>query len=159
KPERGYVALGFRYRFAVSDADRSRGAARVPRLTTRGAVRSMNLAVTAILSFFPEAAKDHLTRSRLQHTGHCDISVFADQSARIVYDHHGAIVQISDTLVVFFAFLQDEYSHCFTRQYDRLERISQLVDVQHTHATQLRDLVQVEIVSDDYCVELFAQFN
>src|SRR5204862_4955331 len=59
-------------------------------------------------------------------------------------------VEVSHTLVVFLAFLQDEDLHDLARQHDRLERVGELVDVEDVDAAQLRDLVQVEVIGDDF---------
>src|SRR5207342_3525141 len=45
------------------------------------------------------------------------------------------------------------------RQDDRLERVGQLVDVEHVDAAQLRDLVQVEVVRHDLAVQRTRQLN
>src|SRR5207248_3825739 len=73
----------------------------------------------------------------------------ADHLACVVHYHHSAVVEIRHTLVVLFAFLQDEDFHDLARQHDWLQRVGQLIDVQHLNALKLRDFVQVEIVSDD----------
>ena len=64
-------------------------------------------------------------------------------------DHHRAVVEVGDALVVFLAFLEDEHVHDLARQHDRLERVGQLVDVQDLDAAELGDLVQIEVVGDD----------
>ena len=97
-----------------------------------------------------EAAEDHLARGGLQHAGHGDVDGLGDHLARVVHHHHGAVVEIGDALVVLLAFLEDEHADGFARQHHRLERIGQLVDIQHFDAAQLRDLVEVEIVGDDF---------
>src|ERR1700741_5622777 len=119
----------------------------------------MNIAVSAIFRFFPEPAKDHLAGSGLQHTRHCNIGVLADQSACVINHHHRAVVEIGHALIVFLTFLQDENPHCLAWEHDWLERICQLVNIEHADSAQLGDLVQVEIIRDDHCVELLAEFN
>src|SRR5262249_83849 len=51
------------------------------------------------------------------------------------------------------AFLQNEDLHQLARQHDRLERVRELVHVQHVDAAQLRYLVQVEVVGDDLALQ------
>ena len=106
-----------------------------------------------------EAAEDHLARGRLQHARHDDVDGLADHRPRVVDDHHRAVVQVGDTLVVFLAFLQDEHLHRLARQHDRLQRVRELVDVEHFHAAQLRDLVQVEVVGDDLALQRARQLD
>jgi hypothetical protein len=100
-----------------------------------------------------ETAEDHLSRSGLQHARHHDVDGLADHLARVIHDDHGAVVEVGDALVVLLAFLQDEYLHQLARQDHRLERVGELVDVQHLDAAELRHLVQVEIVGDDLSLQ------
>src|SRR5262249_47909962 len=99
------------------------------------------------------AAEDHLAGSRLQDAGDDDVDRFADHLARVVDDHHRSVVEVGDALVVLLAFLEDEHLHQLAGQHHRLQRVGQLVDVEHVDAAQLRDLVQVEIVGDDLALE------
>src|ERR1043165_1244386 len=90
--ERAALALGDR--FGVGDSHRMRAAARLAHLPSRAAVGAVNV-VVAVLGFFPETAEDHLAGSGLQHTGHSDVGVLADQPARVNNDYHRAVVEIS----------------------------------------------------------------
>src|ERR1039457_6153744 len=56
-------------------------------------------------------------------------------------------------------FLQNEDPHGLARQHDGLERIGQFVDVEHLHAMQLGDLVQIEVVGDDLRVVDLGQLD
>ena len=85
----------------------------------------------------------------MKHRGHRDIDSFANHLARVVYDYHGAIVEIGDSLVIFLPFLQDEDSHGLAGKHDRLQGIGQFVDVQDFDALKLRDFVQIEVIGDD----------
>src|SRR4051812_28830228 len=96
-----------------------------------------------------ELAEDHLAGGGLQDRSHRDVDVLADHLASVVHDDHGPVVKICDTLVVLLAFFQDEDLHYLAGQHDGLERIRQLVDIQHVDALELRDFVQVEIVGED----------
>jgi hypothetical protein len=96
-----------------------------------------------------EAAEDHLARGRLQHARYDDVDRLADHLACIVHDDHRAVVEVGDALVVLLAFLEDEHLHHLAGQHHGLQRVGELVDVQHFDAAQLRDLVQIEVVGDD----------
>src|SRR6476660_7723563 len=100
-------------RFGVGDTHWMRATARVAH-SSRAAIGAVYVAV-AVLGFFPETAEDHLAGGGLQHAGHGDVGVLADQPARIIHYHHRAVVEISHTLVVFLALFQDEYAHRFAR--------------------------------------------
>src|SRR5208282_2056546 len=104
-------------------------------------------------------AKDHLAGGGLQHRSHRNVDGLADHLARVIDDHHGAVIEIGDALVVFFAFLQDEYPHHFAWQNDRLERVGQFVDIEHGYALELGDFVEVEVVGDDLAFIELGQFN
>ena len=105
------------------------------------------------------AAEDHLAGGRLQHAGDDDVDGLADHLARVVDDDHRPVVEIGDALVVFLAFLEDEHLHDLAGQDHRLERVGELVDVQHVDAAQLRDLVQVEVVGDDLSLQRARQLD
>src|SRR6185503_19673865 len=153
------AASALRDRLAFRNTHWSRSAARISHLTSRSAVSAMDVAVSAIFRFFPETAEDHLAGSSLQHAGHRNVGVLADQTARIVDHHHRAIVEIGHALIVFLAFLQDENPHRLAWEYDRLERICQLINIEHADSAQLGDFVQIEVVGDDHRVELFAELD
>ena len=61
------------------------------------------------------AAEDHLAGGGLQHAGDDDVDVLADHLAAVVDDHHRAVVQVGDALVVLAAFLEDEDLHVLAR--------------------------------------------
>src|SRR5581483_3525146 len=104
-------------------------------------------------------AEDHLPSRRLQNRRNGDVYSFADHLACIVDHYHRAVVEIRDSLVVLFAFLQDEDPHALAGQHDRFERIGQFVYVQDFDALQLGNLVEVEIVGDDLPLIELGQFN
>src|SRR5258708_17082089 len=104
-------------------------------------------------------AKDHFSGSGLQDGCHRDVHVLADQLARIVHHHHGAVVEIGDALVVLLAFFQDEDAHGLAGKHDGLEGVGQFVDVEHFHALELGDFVEVEIVGDDLAFIHLRQFD
>src|SRR5215204_4227698 len=106
-----------------------------------------------------ESSEDHLPGRGLQHARHDHVDGLADHLARIIHDDHRPVVEIGDALVVFLPFLEDEYLHDLARQHDRLERIGELVDIQHLDAAQLRNFVQVEIVGDDLALQRTRQLD
>ena len=57
-----------------------------------------------LFSIFPEPAKDHFARSRLQDAGDRDIGGFADLFTVIINDNHRSVIEIRNTLIVFLAF-------------------------------------------------------
>src|SRR5215470_10302486 len=108
---------------------------------------------------FNVAAEDHLAGRRLQHARDDDVDRLADHLARVVDDDHRPIVKIGDALVVLLAFFQDEHLHDLARQDHGLQRVRELVDVQHVYAAQLGDLVQVEVVRDDLALQRARQLD
>ena len=111
-------------------------------------LRSHPIAAAGV-SAIVELAEDHFAGGGLQNGSHGNIDVLADHLAGIVDYHHGAVVQISHTLVVFLAFFQDENLHDLAGQHDGLERIRQLVNVEHVDTLKLRDFIQIEIIGKD----------
>src|SRR4029077_12634727 len=108
---------------------------------------------------FVPFSENHLPCGGLQNGCHRHIDGLADHFARVVDDHHGAVIQVGYALVVFLAFLEDEDAHGFAGQHDRLQRVRELVDIQYLHALQLRHLVQVEVVGDDLAFVQLGQFD
>ena len=104
-------------------------------------------------------AEDHLSRRRLEHARHGDIHVLAEELSRVVDDHHRAIVQIDNTLVVLLAFLENKHAHELTGKHDGFEGIGELVDIEDLNASHLRHFVEVEIVGDDLGIELPGQLD
>jgi hypothetical protein len=106
-----------------------------------------------------EFAENHLAGRGLKHAGDGDIDGLRDHLLGVVHHHHGAIVEIGDALVVLLALFQNEHAHGLPGQHDGLERVSQLVDVQHFNAVKLRYLIQIEIVGDHFAIEDLGQLN
>src|SRR5262245_46975380 len=106
-----------------------------------------------------DASEDHFARRGLQDASYDHIDIFTDKSARVVDHDHRAVVQIGHALVVLFAFLENEDPHYLAGQHDGLERVGQLVDVEHFDAAQVGDLIEIEVVGHDRRVELFAKFD
>ena len=110
-------------------------------------------------TLFFVAAEDHLARRGLKHAGHRRLDGLADHLPRIVHDDHGSVVEIGNALVEFLAFFQDEHLHGLARQIHRLQRIRELIDIEHLDAAKLSDLVQVEIVRHDLRVQFLRQLD
>src|SRR5205823_11388044 len=68
-----------------------------------------------LFPIFPQAAEYHLACSRLKDARDRDVGRLSDQSPGVVDDYHRAVVEIGDALVVFLAFLEDEYPHRLAR--------------------------------------------
>src|SRR6185369_8811392 len=60
-------------------------------------------------------SENHFAGCGLQDGGDRDVDSLADHLSRVVYHHHGSVVEIGHALVVLLAFLQDENSHGFAR--------------------------------------------
>src|SRR2546421_6562238 len=123
----------------------------------QGATRAFTIA--AVLSFIENFSKNHFAGRSLQDTRDRDISVLTDQTARVINYYHRAVIEVCDTLIVFLSLFENENAHRLAWQDDRLEAVGEFIDVQNIHAAKLSDLIQIEIICDDYGVELFAEFD
>src|SRR5882724_8756819 len=103
--------------------------------------------------------ENHFARSRLQHAGDSDVDRLRNQPTGIVDYDHGAVIKVCDSLIVFLAFLQNEHPHDLARQHHRPQSIGELVDVQHLYLVKLRDLVEVEVIGDDFAVVQLAELD
>src|SRR5260370_27858073 len=115
--------------------------------------------VVGVAGALVEFTEDHLAGGGLQHRGHRNIHGLAAHLAGVVHHHHGAVIQVGNALVVLFAFLEDKAFHNLARQHDGFERVGQLVDVEHIHALELGDFVEVEVVGDDFGLVELGQLN
>ena len=91
----------------------------------------------------------------------CDLSSdgLSYHAAGIVDYDHGTVIQIRDSLIVFFPFFQDENLHRLSGENDGFERVGQLVDVEDFDATELRDFVEIEIVGDNLGGHLLGELD
>src|SRR5207247_8795054 len=89
-------------------------------------------------ALFLVAAEDHLSGGRLQHAGDGRLAGLADHLARVVYNHHRAIVQLSDALTQILPLFQDEYLPRLARPVNGVHRVPNLVDVQYSNTPALR---------------------
>src|SRR6266705_2234962 len=80
---------------------------------------------------FLEAGEDHAAGCGLEDRGDRGADLLADQPLAVVHDHHGAVVEVGDTLADFLALLDDVDVDDLAGQHHRLERVRQLVDDEH----------------------------
>src|SRR5689334_10382657 len=104
-------------------------------------------------------AKDHLSGGGLVNRCYDDIHRLVNGPPASVNHHHGPIVQVSHALVVFLAFAQDENAHGLARQNHRLQRVRELIDVEHIQPLQGSHFVQVVVIGHDLGVVPFGQFD
>ncbi|MNZ69162.1 hypothetical protein D3C78_874540 [compost metagenome] len=57
------------------------------------------------------------------------------------------------------AILDHLYNYFFTRQHDRLYRISQIINIQYRHALQLTNLIQIKIIRNNLTVKSFGELD
>src|SRR5262245_48117269 len=86
------------------------------------------------------STEDHPAGRSLQHAGHGQTDFFVDTIARAFGHDHRAVFKITNTLADFLAGLDDLDHDRLAWQDNRLERVSQVVDVDHVHAAELCDL-------------------
>ena len=87
------------------------------------------------------------------------VHVFADVFLAVLNHHHRPVVHVAHTLPGLLAFLEDVDVQYFARQHHGLDRVGQLVDVQHGHALQLRHAVQVVVVRQHRALQLLSQHH
>src|SRR5579871_3283370 len=104
-------------------------------------------------------AEDHFPRRGLKDAGDRNIDRFRDHLLCVIYDDHGAVIQISHALIVFLALFEDEDPHGLARQDDRLQRIGQLINVEHFDPVQLSHFIQIEVVGNDFTVVNLGQLD
>ncbi len=72
-------------------------------------------------------------------------------------DDHRAVVQVPDPLPRLLARFDHADLNRFARQKDRLQRVGNVVQVDHAHTMQLGHLVQVVVVGDHLAIEMLGQ--
>ena len=87
------------------------------------------------------------------------VHVLADVVLAVLHDHHGAVVHVAHALADFLALLEHVDVEDLAGQDDRLDGIRQLVDVEHGHALQFGDAVEVVVIGQDRALELLAQHD
>ena len=105
------------------------------------------------------AAKDHLAGRRL--VGRCDKDVDGaiNEAAGTVNDHHGAVIEIGDALCGLLAFAENEHAHGLAGEHGWFHGVGEFVDVKNGDALHARNLVEVEIICDDFGVTLTGEFD
>ena len=92
-----------------------------------------------------EFAENHFSGGRLKRACYRDDNIFADFAAGLLDNHHRAVVEITDTLLRFFARLYDANLHIFSGQGNGLERVGQVVYIQDVHLSHGGNLAEVII--------------
>ena len=77
----------------------------------------------------------------------------------MVDDDHRAVVEVGDALPGFLSLTHDLYTHRLAGQDDRLQRVGQLVDVEHGYAAELGHLVEVVIVRQHLGAQRLAELD
>ena len=78
------------------------------------------------------------------------VSTSSPMRPRRSLDHdHRAVVEVADALLGLLALADDLDAQRLARQHRRLERVREVVDVEHAHALDLRDLVEVVVGRQD----------
>src|SRR5712691_1937484 len=108
---------------------------------------------------FLQTGEDHAAGCGLEDRGDRGADLLADQPLAVVHDHHGAVVEVGDTLADFLALLDDVDVDDLAGQHHRLERVRQLVDVEHRDARQLGDFVEVVVIGDYLGAHHLAQLD
>ncbi len=85
----------------------------------------------------------------MQNARDDDIGLFADQPASLLDHDHRAVIEIADALVRLLAFANDVHVQFFARQHDGLDRVGELVDVEHLDAFDLRDAIEIVVVGEE----------
>jgi hypothetical protein len=106
-----------------------------------------------------QAAKDHFPSGRLVDRSDENVHSLVDQAARAVHDHHRAVFKVRNTLIDFLAFAENEDPHAFTRKNGRTEGVGEQIDVENVDALDRSDLIEIEIVGDDFGLEAERQFD
>src|SRR6202051_2760316 len=101
--------------------------------------------------------EDHSAGDGLQDARYLHVGVLADQTAPVFDYDHRPVVEIPDTLMRFFAVAHDGDVHLFAGQYDGLDGAGQFVDVEHRHAFDLRDPVEIVVVGNESAVAFARQ--
>ena len=104
-------------------------------------------------------AEDHFSAGGLQDAGDGDVNGFADHFAGVIDDDHGAVVEVADALIELLALFEDEDDHVLAGEDDGLEGVGEVVDVEDLDVVEVGDLVEVEVVGDDFGLPFFGQLE
>lgn len=70
----------------------------------------------------------------------------------VLYDDHSSVIKVGESLRTFLAFFNRRDIHDLARKYYRLERVRELIYVEHRNTLYRRYLVQVIVVCDDLAI-------
>src|SRR5882762_10473381 len=112
-----------------------------------------------LLRPFLQAAKDHFSCRGLMNGRNNDVDTLVDHPAPAIHHDHRAVIQIRNALVCFLAFTKNQNPHGLSGKHGRLQRLRQLVDVQHREALYCGHLVQVEVVGNNFCADAPRQLH
>src|SRR6267378_3642295 len=93
--------------------------------------------------------KDHPARRGLDHGRHDRGDGLVHQAPPVLDDDHRTVVQAAHPLTRFLALSRDHHDDLLARDRDRTHRLGKLVEVEHRHALEPRDSVEVEVVGHD----------
>ena len=108
----------------------------------------------AAISAFTE---NHLACRRLVQTCYGHIDRLIDPVAGVFYDDHRSVFEVTDALLARIAGFHDLDPQTFAGQKNRFHGISQIVDIYNIDAPELSDFVEIEIVSNQPAVAIFAK--
>src|SRR2546422_7786451 len=106
-----------------------------------------------------QTREDHPASRRLQHAGDDDVGRLTEIATAVIDDHHGAVVEIGDALPGFLPLAHHLHAHRLAGQDHGLERVGQLVDIEHGHAAELRHLVEVVVVGEHLGAQRLAELD
>jgi len=88
-----------------------------------------------------------------------DVDGAIDEAAGAVDDNHGAIVEVGNSLGGLLAFAEDEHAHGLAREDGGFHGVGQFIDIENSDALDARDLIEIEIIGDDFGVALAGEFD
>src|SRR5699024_5832088 len=80
------------------------------------------------------------------------------RSSAVFYNYHCTILKVADTLVFRFAGFRHEKIEFIPLDDDHLDRVRELIDIEHFDLMELADLVEIVICGDNSTILLFGQF-
>src|SRR5680860_236306 len=106
-----------------------------------------------------QLGEHHLPRWVLEHRRHLHLDVLAHLRTTALHDHHGPVVQVGHPLVFFLALTDDPHRQTLSRKHYRFQGVGEFVHVQHEHALDLSDLVQIVVGGEYPRAHLLGQFD
>ena len=102
---------------------------------------------------FLDLGEDELPTLGLNYLCYYDVVCLANVSLAVLDDHHGAVLEESNTLAGLITLPDDINFHMLLGQHVRTERKREVVNVEHADILQGRDAIQVVIVGDQIAAE------